>query len=179
MVDATGIGRGLDAVEGVTTARGSQIHAKSTSDQVFAAAVSAAADLTLEQVKVIAEGGTYVFAVKLTADGVARLTDVIADASGGTTYNCGIGTESSVPFTLERCTLTASGGGGSWGVLNASSGEAGTIDHSTISGVTKAVRNDNSSADLFVGASKLDGGVTSNLACFGNYDETYAAVTCP
>jgi len=77
------------------------------------------------------------------------------------------------------CSLTASGGA-SWGVLNSGTGGAGgTIDHSTVTGDTKAVRNDNASADLFVGDSKLVGGVTANLTCFGNYDDTYAAVTCP
>jgi hypothetical protein len=41
------------------------------------------------------------------------------------------------------------------------------------------VRNDNSSAGVFVGTSKLDGSVSTNLTCFGNYDGTYTAVTCP
>jgi hypothetical protein len=178
-VQSTGIARGLDAVAGVTIARESQINASSTSDQVFAVGVSSSADLTLERVTVIGGGGTAVYGVRLTANGAARLTDVIVDAFDGSVYTYGIESVSSVPFTVERCTLTASGGG-SWGVLNSGAGgEGGTIDHSTISGGNAAVRNDNSSADLFVGNSKLVGGVTSNLTCFGNYDATYAAVGCP
>ena len=147
---------------------------------MFAVAVSSSADLDLERVTVIGEGATNVYGVRLTANGAARLTDVIVDAFDGATYNYGIESVSSVPFTVKRCTLTAWGGGGSWGVLNSGGGgEGGTIDHSTISGGNLAVRNDNSSADLFVGNSKLVGGVTANLTCFGNYDDTYTAVTCP
>jgi hypothetical protein len=39
--------------------------------------------------------------------------------------------------------------------------------------------NDSSSAGFFVGGSKLDGPVSTNLTCFGNYDASYAAVACP
>jgi hypothetical protein len=39
--------------------------------------------------------------------------------------------------------------------------------------------NDSSSADFFVGASKLVGPVSTHLTCFGNYGASYAGVVCP
>ena len=181
-VDAADNAEALGGYGGLTIARDASMYAKSASDEAHGVYVTNLGEMVLERVTVTAEGATHVWGIYLGINGVAVLTEVIARAFGGTTYNYGIESWSSVPFTVERCTLMASGGGSSWGVLNAGgpgAGAGGTIDHSTITGGNKAIRNDNSSADLFVGNCKLDGGVTSNLTCFGNYDENYAAVTCP
>lgn len=172
----------LGGYGGLTIARDASMYAKSASDKAYGVYVTNSAEMVLERVTVTAEGGTHGWGICSGINGVAVLTEVIARAFGGSTYNYGIESWSSVPFTVERCTLMASGGGASWGVLNAGgpgAGAGGTIDHSTITGGNKAIRNDNSSADLFVGNCRLDGGVTSNLTCIGNYDDTYVAVACP
>lgn len=177
---AGGSAYGLGAYGGTTIVREAQIYGKSTSDSASGVTSVNSANLILERVTATGEGGTVAYGVLVHTNAGVKATDVIARAFGASTYNYGLHTSSSVPFAIEGSALTASGGGGSWGVLNSGTGGAGgTIDHSTLTGGTKAVRNDNTSADLFVGDSKLTGGVTANLTCFGNYDETYAAVTCP
>ena len=178
-VDANGTGSALGALDGVTIVRNADLYAKSATGWAFGIFAANAAEVVVERATVTAEGGTLGYGLYASLSAVARLTDVIVRVFGGSTYNYGIHSDSSAPFTVDGCSLTASDGA-SWGVLNSGAGGAGgTIDHSTVTGGTTAIRNDNTSADLFVGDSKLVGGVTSDLTCFGNYDATYTAVTCP
>ncbi len=132
-----------------------------------------------EQVSIAATGGDVTYAVRNAGITTTIMVDVIGRADGAATYNYGVNNHNGSTIVAENLTIEASGGGGSYGVLNTSSGGSVSIDRSRISGGNASVRNDNSAAEMFVGASKLDGPVTVNLTCFGNYDATYTAVTCP
>ncbi len=133
----------------------------------------------LEHTNIVAMGGDYAYGV-LNVDGTATtLIDVTSKASGASTYNYGVFNQDDAAITAANLIAEASGGAGSYGVMNGNGGGTVIIDRSTIGGVNASIRNDNSSVDFVVGGSKLDGPVTANLTCYGNYDATYAAVICP
>ncbi len=86
---------------------------------------------------------------------------------------------SSTPH-LTNVTADASGGIDNFGFFNANTGGNVTIDYSNLSG-QRSVRNDNSGATVFIGASKLNGNIVANgtIKCTGVYDASYSALACP
>ena len=163
--------------------------------------------VTLEHVGVTTRGGQRAYSIDNANDSDATLNDVTVVASHGADSNRGIFNHFDAQITAtdlivevagvsgsngygvlnqESALLTADnlavrtfGGTGNYGVLNANDGGTVTIDRSTVTGVNSSVRNDNDSADFFVGTSKLVGPVSTHLTCFGNYDASYGGVVCP
>jgi hypothetical protein len=135
----------------------------------------------LTHVTATASGGTNNAGVDNESYSAPAMTNVIATASGGTNsygvYNYGV----SSPVMTE-VTATGSGGGSNYGVYNGgSAGGAVTINRSTITGATRSVSNQ-ANFTTKIGSSQLVGAVekaSGTFTCFGNYDGSYAAVTCP
>jgi hypothetical protein len=161
------------------TVRGTRIEALWASDSTTGVEIDDYTEARLEQVNIIADGGAYTYAVSNRGHSDAALINVTAEANLASSYNYGVLNQDGAQITAANLIAAASGGSGSYGVLNADNGGALTIDRSTVTGASASVRNDNSSADFFVGTSKLDGPVSTNLTCFGNYDASYGAVSCP
>jgi hypothetical protein len=160
----------------------------------------------LEQVDIAATGGSTAYGVRNWGPSETTLVNVTAEASAASLYNYGVANRETAQITatnlivealgvsgsnygvlnqdgaqITATNLVASayGGTGNYGVLNAGTGGTVTLDRSSVTGANSSVRNDSSSADFFVGTSKLNGPVSTHLTCFGNYDATYAAVVCP
>ena len=165
-----------------------------------------ASEVSLEHVGITATGGAMTWAVRnrdvadmtlvdVTAEafsasdsshgvenhngGVLTATNLMVKAFGGSGFNYGALNRAGAVLTATGATVEVTGGTGRYAVLNADDGGTVKIDRSSISGTSSSVRNDNSEADFFVGSSKLVGPVSEDLTCFGNYDATYTAVTCP
>ncbi len=163
-------------------------------------------EVSLEHVGISATGGSMTWAIRnrdlgditlfdVTAEAFAAAdsnhgvenhsggeltaTNLIVKAFGGTGFNYGVLNRGGAVLTATGATAEVTGGTGGYAILNADDGGPVRFDRSSISGTSSSVRNDNSGADFFVGASKLVGPVSADLTCFGNYDETYTAVTCP
>jgi hypothetical protein len=140
---------------------------------------AATAQVSVEQVRITAQEGTYAYAVNNSEGGETTLIDVTAEAGGASIYNYGVLNQGSAVVTASNLVVEASGGTGSYGVLNADDGGTVKVDRSTVTGTSSSVRNDNESSDFLVGLSKLVGPVSTHLTCFGNYGASYAGVVCP
>jgi hypothetical protein len=164
---------------GSSTLRDVEIDVGYASGTNTGVASAAAAQVRLEQVSITARDGIFAYAVNNWGGGDTALIDVTAEAGGASDYNYGVLNQDSALVYANNLVVEASGGTGSYGVLNADNGGTVKLDRSTVIGTSSSVRNDNTSADFFVGASKLEGPLSTNLTCFGNYDATYSAVGCP
>lgn len=133
----------------------------------------------LKGVSVEALGGTNAYGVLNWFSSQSTLIDVTAKAAGASTYNYAVMNQGGSTVKSVNLTAEAYGGSGSFGVYNSGDGNGLTLDNSNVSGASNSVRNDNASADVFVGGSKVDGAVSSNLTCIDLYDATYNPVSCP
>ncbi|HEX9945625.1 MAG TPA: hypothetical protein VGG03_26745 [Thermoanaerobaculia bacterium] len=118
---------------------------------------------------------TGVYVDPQSLPGTLRLSDSTVTANAGNTANYGV-FMTFANAELVRSTLTASGGGTSYGILQNSFGLV-TVDHCEVTGATGAVVSINAR----IGATRLSGGPTTAAACAGVYDENYTffASTCP
>jgi hypothetical protein len=164
---------------GVSILRGVRILARHASGSNTGVGSSGDAQVRLEQVNITAWGGVYSHAVDNWGGSETTLIDVTAEAGVASTFNYGVLNQDSSFITATNLIAKASGGTGSYGVLNANDGGTVTIDRSSVTGTSSSVRNDNDSAGFFVGLSKLVGPVSTHLTCFGNYDASYGGVVCP
>ena len=122
---------------------------------------------TMTNVIVTVSGGSYNYGVD-NFDSPPTMTNVTVVASGASNYNYGIYNEASSAPKLMKVTANGSGGIDCFGFFNANNGGEVTIDHSYLSG-QRSVRND-SAAYIYVGSTKLHGGVLGNVKCAGVYD---------
>jgi hypothetical protein len=174
-VNATGLSTASAAV---STVRGVHIDVGEATTGNTGVATQDDASVRLEQVSITATGGNTAHAIGNWEGAEATLINVTAEASGASSFSYGVYNDNSSLLDATNLVVEASGGT-SYAVRNGSSGGTVTIDRSSLTGGTNSADNDSSSADFFVGNSKLDGPVGADLTCFGNYDATYAAVTCP
>ena len=133
----------------------------------------------LKGVSVEALGGTHAYGVLNWFSAQSTLIDVTTKAAGASTYNYAVMNQSQSTLRIVNLTAEAYGGSGSFGVYNSGDGDGLTLDNSDVSGTSYSVRNDNASADVFVGGSKVDGTLSSNLTCVALYDGSYNPVSCP
>jgi hypothetical protein len=135
---------------------------------------------TMRNMTITAWGGNNTYGVDNSHSNPA-LSDVTITASGGSTYNYGINNRDASTAYLTNVISTARDGVDSFGLLNTNTGASMTIDHSKLSG-KRSIRNDNSSANIYVGSSKLDGdvlGTAGTIKCVGVYNASYSPITCP
>jgi hypothetical protein len=133
----------------------------------------------LQSTRVEVSGAQYAYGIRSASSSAATLRLLTADASNATTYTYGVYNEGASTLEATGLVVTASGAGGSYGVLNTSTGGAVSVDRCTVEGGNSSARNDNASARFGVGNSKLIGPLSGTLTCFGNHDGSYAAVSCP
>lgn len=133
----------------------------------------------LQSTRVSVAGAQYAYGIRSANSSAPTLRLVTADASNATTYTYGVYNEDGSTLEATGLVARASSASGSYGVLNTNTGGAVSLDRCTVEGGNTSVRNDNSSVQFGVGNSKLIGPLTANLTCFGNYDDSYAPVTCP
>ena len=133
----------------------------------------------LKGVSVEALGGIHAYGVLNWFSSQSTLIDVTAKAAGASTYNYAVMNQSESTLRIVNLTAEAYGGSGSFGVYNSGDGDGLTLDNSDVSGTSNSVRNDNASADVFVGGSKVNGTLSSNLTCVALYDGSYNPVSCP
>jgi hypothetical protein len=175
-----GSATGVHTLEsGTTTLKDVQIDAIAASQWNTGVESTESSQAWLEQVSIAATGGSNTYAIDNGGGSAAYLRDVTAEASGASTYNYGVFNQNTALITATNLIVEASGGGGSYGVLNADDGGTVTLDRSTVTGESSSVRNDNSSVGFFVGLTKLNGPLSTNLTCFGNYGISYGGVVCP
>jgi hypothetical protein len=133
----------------------------------------------LKGVTVEALGGTMAYGVLNWYSSQGTLIDVTAKAAGASSYNYAVMNQSGSTLRIVNLTAEGSGGSGGFGVYNSGDGNGLTLDNSDVSGTSNSVRNDNASADVFVGGSKLDGTVSANVSCVASYDGSYSTISCP
>jgi hypothetical protein len=135
---------------------------------------------TMNSVIMSASGGTNSYGID-NINSSPTMSNVTITASSGSQYNYGIYNEQNSTANLMNVTSNATGGVDSFGILNTNNGAGMTIDHSRLSG-KRSVRNDNSSAMILIGSSKLNGdvlGSAGTIRCIGVYDGSYSAIACP
>ena len=140
-----------------------------------------ATSLAMSNVTATASGGTKTYGVYSDTSDSTTMSNLAVTASGGSLYNYGIFNEGLSTAKLINVASEARDGSDSFGLLNANSGGNITIDHSTFSG-KRSIRNDNSSATIFVGSTKLNGdvlGAAATIKCVGVYSGNYAPISCP
>jgi hypothetical protein len=133
----------------------------------------------LQSTRVEVSGAQYAYGIRNGNSSAATLRLVTADAWYATTYTYGVYNDGGSTLEATGLIVTAGSAGGSYGVLNTGTGGEVSVDRCTVEGGNSSVRNDSSSAQFGVGNSKLIGPASINLACFGNCDGSYAAVSCP
>ncbi len=133
----------------------------------------------LRSSRVEAWGGQNAYGIRTDDSAAPALHSVTVIATNASEYTYGVYNDYGSTLEATGLVARASSSAGSYGVLNTNTGGAVSLDRCTVQGGSSSVRNDNSSVQFGVGSCKLIGTLSANLTCFGNYDDGYAAVTCP
>jgi hypothetical protein len=180
--NGTSTAKGLYNVDGTAVLRGGSFTGRGEDNPRGIQNEGASADLTTENVTVLAEGGVYTYGLLNYQGALATLRgcSVIADAndiSASKAY--GIYNLSSGGLTAERVTAAGERSDEDRGIYSFNS--SATVDSSQLTGDANQALYQQGGT-IYVGVTQLDGGATrtsGTLNCFQVYDETYAAYSCP
>lgn len=124
------------------------------------------------------EGGNDSFGI-FNSTGFVSMEGGSLSGKNGSRWNHGI--QSSGTFQMRGVEVGAEGGNESFGLHNVSTASTGYFENGRIWATTKAVRNDNDKATVYVAGSRLYNGVSNYVKCAGVYDASYTfyANACP
>jgi hypothetical protein len=124
-------------------------------------------------------GGTYTYGI-YNYSSTLSMRNGLVYVDGGNTYNYGILNDQSSQLFLSNVISEASSGTDNFALFNTSTGGLARANQSVLQG-QRSVRNDSSTATLYVGSSQLVGQVLGTVKCAGVYDSAYNfyASSCP
>jgi hypothetical protein len=134
---------------------------------------------TMTNVTAFALGGYANYGV-YNHGGAPVIRDTLAAATNGSATNAAIRNDNNSSVFLSNVTANASGGTYAFGLFNINTAGPVDVNHSTFSahggaGDTRGIRNDSTST-IKVGSSKISGTVAGNLLCIYCYDGNYGAL---